>query len=116
MGKMILFRAEMRRRKLEMLSHPTKLTKEGVDGMKEEVVRCKNWEVAVQGWREALEYREEQKREEERAEREAQVVAEDTMPLEAGLTEALTCHFCRLSCSTVWNLKRHRWVDNLCFE
>ena len=116
MGRMILFRSEVRRKKLELFNKPSMLTKEGVDGMKEEVRRCKEWEVAIQGWRQHLEYSEEQKREEERVEREAQVVAEDTMPLEAGLTEALTCHFCRLSCSTVWNLKRHRWVDNLCFE
>ena len=67
-----------------------------------------NLPCAIQGWRQHLEYSKEQKREEERVEREAQVVAEDTMPLEAGLDGALTCPFCRLACSKAANLKRHR--------
>ena len=116
MGRMILFRSEVRRKKLELFNKPSMLTKEGVDGMKEEVRRCKEWEVAIQGWRQHLEYSEEQKREEERVEREAQVVAEDTMALEAGLDGALTCPFCRLACSKAANLKRHRYVTVLCVE
>ena len=40
---------------------------------------------------------EEQAMEEERVEREAQVVAGDTLPLEGGLTGALTCPYCRVS-------------------
>ena len=68
MGRMILFRSEVRRKKLELFNKPSMLTKEGVDGMKEEVRRCKEWEVAIQGWRQHLEYSEEQKREEERVE------------------------------------------------
>ena len=114
MGRMILFRSEVRRKKLELFNKPSKLTKEGVDSMKEEVKRCKEWEVAIQGWRVALE--EEGGREEERLEREAQVMAEDTMPLEAGLTGALTCPHCRLACSKASNLKRHRWVAVFCLE
>ena len=55
MGRMILFRSEVRRKKLELFNKPSKLTKEGVDSMKEEVKRCKEWEVAIQGWRVALE-------------------------------------------------------------
>ena len=114
MGRMILFRSEVRRKKLELFNKPSMLTKEGVDGMKEEVRRCKEWEVAIQGWRQHLEYSEEQKREEERVEREAQVVAGDTLPLEGGLTGALTCPYCRVSCSTAWSLKRHRWGKVVC--
>ena len=114
MGRMLLFRGEVRRRKLELLNQPTKLTRAMLDEMKEEVMRCKNWEAVIQGWREALEYGEEQAMEEERVEREAQVVAGDTLPLEGGLTGALTCPYCRVSCSSAWSLKRHRWGKVVC--
>ena len=110
MGRMISFRGEVRRRKLELINKPTKVTLAVLDEMKEEVRRCREWEALIQGWREFVEFEEEQRREEERVEREAQVVAGDTMPLEGGITEPLTCPFCRLTCSTVWNLQRHRLV------
>ena len=111
---MILFRSEVRRKKLELFNKPSMLTKEGVDGMKEEVQ-------GVGGGHSGMEAASGVQRGAEEGGGEGGEGGpgggrEDTMPLEAGLDGALTCPFCRLACSKAANLKRHRYVTVLCVE
>ena len=105
------FRSCTRKKKLEILNTPMS-EKDGasrVATLKEEVQRCKLWEQFIMGWREGLDWAEVDGQEVvARLEREEQVVAEGWFPLEAGVTELLTCPHCRTPFSKGWNKFRHR--------
>ena len=101
-GMFYQFRSEVRKKKLEILNTPMaeKDAASRVASLKEEVENCLQWQQFITGWREGLAWDEVDGQEVvTRLEKEEQVVAEGWFPLEATVTDLLSCQYCHIGCS-----------------